>query len=77
MLEPLTAKIIQERINILTTLYNEPASPNLKAYYKRLKEGSPTFIIDVFIEGGKKFVKWYKSEQLLKELIYSNAFVEQ
>jgi hypothetical protein len=77
MLEPPTEKHIQERANILSNLHNEPASPDLQAYYKSLKEGSPTCTIDAFIEGGKSFVNRCGSEKLLKGLLYPSAFVEQ
>ena len=55
ILEKLPEQHRQQRANILSKLHNEPASIHLRAYFKRLEEGSPTWDIDTFIEGAKCF----------------------
>ena len=62
--EELSEQRKQERANILSKLYDEPASIHLRAYFKRLEEGSPNWDIDTFIEGAKCFANLSGSERI-------------
>uniref|UniRef100_A0A093UM96 Uncharacterized protein n=1 Tax=Talaromyces marneffei PM1 TaxID=1077442 RepID=A0A093UM96_TALMA len=52
-LEKLSDEQKRERVEILSKLHDAPASSSLDAYFQRLEEGSPTWDIDVFVEGIK------------------------
>ena len=60
-LDPLSAEHAHEQAKTLSDLHNEPASPDLQAYFKSLKIGSFEHNEDAFIKGGERFAKLCQS----------------
>ncbi|OCL10054.1 hypothetical protein AOQ84DRAFT_431039 [Glonium stellatum] len=83
--EELSEQQKQERAKTLSELYKEPVSIELQAYFKRLKEGSPVWELETFIEGAKRFANLHGSKSLrirhykntLLGLHYPTSFVEK
>jgi hypothetical protein len=73
----------QQRANILSKLFEEPASLSLQAYFKSLDEGSDAWDEDILIEDMKTFANVTGSERAkyydntLKGMHTINSFVER
>jgi hypothetical protein len=63
-----TLEILQrERIEIISQLHAEPVSIPLEAYFTGLKDRRPSWGIDNFIEGVKRFAElWSKRDEYFK-----------